>query len=158
MGHSVTLQALPALVQKLCALTLVGAALQLGGCAASSTATATAAPSNRAGNAMVEIKGEAMYRERMMLPADAQFIIQLLDVSKMDAPAVVIAERVNKGAQTPMAFRFEMGRDQFTPGHTYAIGARIMHGDKLLFINTQAYRVDLNSTEAMTILLEKIGR
>lgn len=33
-----------------------------------------------------------------------------------------------------------------------------MLGDKLLFINTQAYHVDLNSTEPMTILLEKVGR
>ncbi|MGL4447195.1 YbaY family lipoprotein [Shewanella sp.] len=144
MSQSLTLNALPALVQKLGGMALLAVTLLLGGCATP--------------NDMIEIKGEAMYRERIALPADAQFIVQLLDVSKMDAPAVVMAERVSQGARTPMPFRFDMGRDQFTPGHTYAIGARIMHGDTLLFINTQAYRVDLNSTEAMTILLEKVGR
>ncbi len=108
-------------------------------------------------NAIVEIKGETLYRERIALPADAKVIVQLLDVSKMDVPAIVMAERVQQGAATPAPFSFAIGSDQFQPGHTYAIGARIMLGDKLLFINTQAYHIDLNSTEPMTILLEKVG-
>ena len=102
-------------------------------------------------------KGETLYRERIALPAEAKVVVQLLDVSKMDVPAIVMAERVQQGAATPTPFSFAIGSDQFQPGHTYAIGARIMLGDKLLFINTQAYHIDLNSTEPMTILLEKVG-
>ncbi|MGL5048876.1 MAG: YbaY family lipoprotein [Shewanella sp.] len=108
-------------------------------------------------NATVEIKGQTLYRERIALPADVKVIVQLLDVSKMDVPAIVMAEREQQGAATPTPFSFVIAKDQFQPGHTYAIGARIMLGDKLLFINTQAYRIDLNSTEAMTVLLEKVG-
>ncbi|MGI1987135.1 YbaY family lipoprotein [Shewanella glacialipiscicola] len=108
-------------------------------------------------NAIVEIKGQALYRERIALPADAKVIVQLLDVSEMDVPAIVMAERVQQGAAIPAPFSFAMGSDQFQPGHSYAIGARIMLGDKLLFINTHAYPIDLNATEPMTILLEKVG-
>lgn len=131
-------------VQKFTAIAFIAVTGLLAGCATP--------------NAIVEIKGEAMYRERIALPSEAKLIVQLLDVSKMDVPAVVMAERVSQGAKTPTPFSFSMGRDQFEAGHTYAIGARIMLADKLLFINTQAYHVDLNSTGSMTIMLEQVGR
>ncbi|PIW62358.1 YbaY family lipoprotein [Shewanella sp. CG12_big_fil_rev_8_21_14_0_65_47_15] len=143
MSQWINLSVLSFVVQKFTAIALIAVTGLLAGCATP--------------NAVVEIKGEAMYRERIALPSEAKLIVQLLDVSKMDVPAIVMAERVSQGAQTPTQFSFTMGRDQFEAGHTYAIGARIMHGDKLLFINTQAYHVDLNSTAAMTIMLEKVG-
>ncbi|HAN28766.1 MAG TPA: hypothetical protein DCP75_13790, partial [Haliea salexigens] len=37
------------------------------------------------------IEGTVLYRERMMLPPDAQLDIQLEDVSRADAPATVLA-------------------------------------------------------------------
>ncbi|ABI39670.1 conserved hypothetical protein [Shewanella sp. MR-4] len=144
MRQGLRISGLTSAWQKLAAIVLLAATTVISGCATP--------------NAIVEIKGEAMYRERIALPVDAKLIVQLLDVSKMDVPAVVMAERVSQGAKTPTPFSFSMGRDQFEAGHTYAIGARIMLGDKLLFINTQAYHVDLNSTEPMKILLEKVGR
>lgn len=129
-------------VVKLAAMPLIAAGM-LAGCATP--------------NAMVNIQGEAFYVERIALPADAKLIVQVLDVSKMDVPAIVMAERVKEGASTPTPFSFSMSSDQFEPGHTYAVGARIMRGDKLLFINTQAYHIDLNSTEPMKVRLEKVG-
>lgn len=143
MSQWLSLRVLIAVVQKFTAIALVAVTALLAGCATP--------------NGVVEIKGEAMYRERIALPSEAQFIFQLLDVSKMDVPAVVMAERVSQGVQIPTQFSFTIGRDQFEAGHTYAVGARIMLGDKLLFINTQTYHIDLNSTEPMTIVLEKIG-
>ena len=143
MSQWLNLSVLISVVQKFTTIALIAVAGLLAGCATP--------------NAVVEIKGEAMYRERIALSSEAKLIVQLLDVSKMDVPAVVMAERVAQGAQTPTQFSFTMGRDQFETGHTYAVGARIMLGDKLLFINTQAYHIDLNATEPMMILLEKIG-
>ncbi|MCT8861801.1 YbaY family lipoprotein [Shewanella xiamenensis] len=144
MTHGLRISGLTSAWQKWAAMVLLTVTTMMTGCATP--------------NAVVEIKGEAMYRERIALPAEAKLIVQLLDVSKMDVPAVVMAERESQGAKTPTPFSFTIGRDQFEAGHTYTIGARIMLGDKLLFINTQAYHVDLNSTEPMTILLEKVGR
>lgn len=71
---------------KLAAMVLLAVTTVISGCATP--------------NAIVEIKGEAMYRERIALPADAKLIVQLLDVSKMDVPAVVMAERESQGAKT----------------------------------------------------------
>ena len=108
--------------------------------------------------AKVEIHGETFYRERIALPSDAILTVQVKDVSKMDVPATVMAEQVTEGASTPAKFSFELGRDQFVEGHTYAIGARITLDGKLLFINTQAYHIDVNSKEPMSVMLEKVGR
>ncbi|MCF1427679.1 MAG: YbaY family lipoprotein [Shewanella sp.] len=109
-------------------------------------------------NATVDIYGEVWYRERIALPPDAVLTVQLKDVSRLDAPAEVIAEMVRDDVSTPATFSFVMARDQLEPGHTYAIGARITLGDQLLFINTQAYNVDLNASEPMSVLLNKVGR
>ncbi|MGS0674463.1 YbaY family lipoprotein [Shewanella sp. 0m-4] len=125
-------------------LPLVVAASMLTGCATS--------------NAVVEIQGEVWYKERMILPEDAVITVQVQDVSLMDAPAVVIAEFERNDVSTPTPFQFLINRDQFEDGHTYTIGARISLDDKLMFINTQAYRIDLDSSEPMSVLVQKVAR
>ncbi len=55
-------------------------------------------------------------------------------------------------------FHFMINRDQFEAGHTYAIGARISLNDKLMFINTQAYKIDIGSAEPMSVMVEKVAR
>lgn len=87
MSQWSNLSVLISAVQKFTAIALIAVTGLLAGCATP--------------NAVVEIKGEAMYRERIALPSEAKLIVQLLDVSKMDVPAIVMAERVSKGAQTP---------------------------------------------------------
>ncbi len=159
MEQTLRLNELTIAMKRFSTLVLIAASAVLAGCAASNSTNATGndAAGGTSGSG-VEIKGEAMYRERIALPADSKLIVQLLDVSRMDAPAVVLAEKVSQGAKSPTPFKFSVSRDSFVAGHTYAVGARVMLADKLLFINTQAYRVDLNSAEPMTIVLEKVGR
>ncbi|MGS0682409.1 YbaY family lipoprotein [Shewanella sp. 125m-7] len=125
-------------------LPLAVAASMLTGCATS--------------NAVVEIQGEVWYKERMMLPEDAVITIQVQDVSLADAPAEVIAEFERNDVSTPTPFQFLINRDQFEDGHTYTIGARISLDDKLMFINTQSYRIDLDSSEPMSVLVQKVAR
>ncbi|MCH1928906.1 YbaY family lipoprotein [Shewanella sp. A25] len=159
MEQGFSMSAASSTLTKWSSMVMLTLATLLSGCAASSTSTKnTVNASSHASGSVVEIKGEAMYRERIALPTEANLIVQLLDVSRMDAPAQVLAEQVNSGAKSPTPFSFMMRADQFVPGHTYAVGARVMLKDKLLFINTQAYHVDPNSTQPMTIVLEKIGR
>lgn len=109
-------------------------------------------------NAGVDIQGEVWYKERMALPQDAVLTVQIKDVSLMDAPAVVIAEIERGDVTTPTPFQFIINRDQFEKGHTYAVGARISLNGQLMFINTQAYKIDLESSEPMSILVQKVGR
>lgn len=125
-------------------LSFVVAAGLLSGCAAS--------------NAVVEIQGEVWYKERIALPAEAVISIKVQDVSLMDTPAVVIAEFERSDISTPTPFQFLINRDQFEVGHTYTVGARISLNDKLIFINKQAYRIDLDSAEPMSVLLQKVAR
>ena len=109
-------------------------------------------------NAMVEIQGEVWYRERIALPSDAVMSIKVQDVSLMDAPAVVIAEFERSDVSTPTPFQFLINADQFEAGHTYTVSARISLDNKLMFINEQAYRIDLDSSEPMSVLLQKVAR
>ncbi|GIU23515.1 MULTISPECIES: YbaY family lipoprotein [unclassified Shewanella] len=125
-------------------LPLAVAASMLTGCATS--------------NAVVEIHGEVWYKERMALPEDAVISVQVQDVSRMDAPAEVIAEFERNDVSTPIPFQFLINRDQFEDGHTYNIGARITLDNKLMFINTQAYRIDLDSSEPMSVLVQRVAR
>ncbi|MCL1051684.1 YbaY family lipoprotein [Shewanella abyssi] len=108
-------------------------------------------------NAMVEIQGEVWYKERLALPAEAVITIKVQDVSLVDAPMVDIAEFERSDVSTPTPFQFLINRDQFEEGHTYTVGAHISLNDKLIFINEQAYRVDLASSEPMSVLLQKVA-
>ena len=108
-------------------------------------------------NAVVEIQGEVWYKERIMLPENAVITVQVQDVSLADAPAEVIAEFERNDVSTPTPFQFLINRDQFEDGHTYSIGARISLDDKLMFINTQSYRIDLDSSKPMSVLVQKVA-
>ncbi|MBV7316803.1 YbaY family lipoprotein [Shewanella sp. NIFS-20-20] len=128
---------------KLCMVPVL-AMLSLGGCATP--------------DAMVEIQGEVWYRERMILPPDAVLTVQVQDISKADVAAEVLAELERNDVTTPAPFSFVIGKDQFEPGHTYSIAARITLNGELMFINTSSYRIDLNSNEPMSVLLNRVGQ
>ncbi len=106
----------------------------------------------------VEINGSVWFRERLALPPESVLTVQVQDVSRMDVAAEVLGEMTVSVQSVPKDFSFVFKRDQFKPGHTYAVGARIRQGDKLLFINTQSYTVDLNQPTGMSVMLEKVGR
>ncbi len=108
-------------------------------------------------NDLVTISGDVMYRERIALPADAVIKVQLNDVSLQDKKAIVMAEMITDNVTTPHQFEFQLARDQFQQGHTYAIGVRIEVDGKLWFINTQSYVVDINGTEPVNVLVNKVG-
>ncbi|WOT04163.1 YbaY family lipoprotein [Shewanella youngdeokensis] len=109
-----------------------------------------------ASNAMVEIHGEVWYKERLALPADAVMTVKLQEVSLRDAPTVVIAQFERGNVSTPTLFQFLLRLDQFKQGHTYTVAASIRLNDQLMFITDQTYRIDLDSVEPMSVLLQKV--
>ncbi|QDF74799.1 MULTISPECIES: YbaY family lipoprotein [Shewanella] len=109
-------------------------------------------------NASVEIQGEVWFKERMALPPEAVLSVQIQDVSKMDAPAVVLAAFDRVDVTTPAPFNFVIPRDQFEAGHRYTVGAKITLDGKLMFINTQSYPIDLGDSSPISVLVQRVGR
>lgn len=61
----------------------------------------------------VTVSGQATYRERIALPAGSVMHVRIEDVSRADAPALVLAEEdyPSNGRQVPLAFSVEVPRD-----------------------------------------------
>jgi putative lipoprotein len=120
----------------LCAM--AGASL-LSGCAMPSSPS----PSGGSAAAALRVSGTVAYRERMALDPAAEVLVQLLDVSRMDAASTVLAEqRIQaNGRQPPFAYELKVDAARIDPRMRYAVSARISRGDQLLFINDTQYSV-----------------
>jgi len=95
------------------------------------------------GGAGAAVTGTVAYRERIALPPTAVIKVQLVDVSRADAPAVVLGEQLIEagGRQVPFAFEIPYDPTRIDQRYTYAVQARIEDGGQLLFINDQRYAV-----------------
>jgi uncharacterized lipoprotein YbaY len=89
------------------------------------------------------LTGTVTYLVRSALPDDAVVRVQLVDVSRADAPATVLAEQeiVTGGQQVPIPFELQYDPAAIDPRFTYAVQARIEIGGQLAFINTTAHQV-----------------
>lgn len=89
-----------------------------------------------------QVKGTAAYRERIALTPDAVFEAMLKDVSKADAPAVVVGSvRIDKPGQVPIRFEIPYDPARIDQSRSYSVRARILVGQRLLFTTDQAYPV-----------------
>ena len=95
------------------------------------------------GTAQLRVTGTVTYRERIALDPAADIVVQLLDVSLMDAPSKVLAEQRIKanGKQVPFAYELKVDAARIDPRMRYAVSARITRGEQLLFINDTQYPV-----------------
>jgi len=120
------------------ALGLLSLVLLLAGCGSTSVVPATGAAT--AGS---KVTGSIAYRERIALPPTATIIVQLVEVSRADAPAVLITEQIITAAGRQVPFEFSLAYDasRIQPSHTYAVQVRIEDGGKLLFISDTVNRV-----------------
>jgi putative lipoprotein len=101
-----------------------------------------AMPENQPGQA-ARVAGSVSYRQRIALPPSARLTVRLLDVSRADAPALVLGEQVIEadGRQVPFAFEIAYDPAEIDDRYSYAIQARIEDGDRLLFISDRHYPV-----------------
>jgi putative lipoprotein len=92
--------------------------------------------------AATRVTGTVTYRERIALPANAVVHVELSDVSREDAAAVVISERDLTGAgQVPIPFALPYDAAAIVPGRDYAVRARINVDGRLMFTTETAVRV-----------------
>ncbi|MCY1202367.1 Type III secretion system lipoprotein chaperone (YscW) [compost metagenome] len=133
-------------------LSAVAGASVLSACAGGSPGT----PAQPAA-APLRVTGTVAYRERIALDPAAEVRVQLLDVSRMDAPSVVLAEQriPANGKQPPFAFELSVDAARIDPRMRYAVAARITRGEQLLFINDTQYSVltQGNGTSANLMLV-----
>ena len=101
------------------------------------------------------IEGTVLYRERMMLPPNAQLDIQLEDVSRADAPATVLATVTQSTATAPpWPFRITYDPARLDSRHRYGLRATVRHNDRLLF--TSNTFVDAFAEPAPEIVLVRV--
>ena len=121
------------------ALAAFGSAMLLVAC------TSTIGPSQSTPQTLqpVRVTGTITWRERMAVPPDADVIVRLQDVSRMDAPAIVLAEQRFKteGRQPPYPFEFAVDAARIDPRMRYTVSARVERHGVLVFINDTSYPV-----------------
>lgn len=84
----------------------------------------------------LSVSGSISYRERIALGPQSILEIKLVDVSRADAPAIVIAEKSITGpGQVPINFELAYDPTSIDQRFTYAVEARISEGGKLVFIS-----------------------
>lgn len=90
------------------------------------------------------VTGTISYRERLALLPGAVITVQLADVSRADAPAIVLATQAIETGTVPgppFAFSIPYTATDIDPAHVYAVMARIEVGGRLRFISDTRYAV-----------------
>lgn len=78
------------------------------------------------------------YRERIALPPDAVLELKLLDVSRADAPAIMISEMSVPIGGVPFDTSLSYEQGEIDTRMTYVVAATISSGDRVLFRTTSA--------------------
>ncbi|MBV0932571.1 META domain-containing protein [Marinobacterium weihaiense] len=112
--------------------------------------------STLSGPASHEVSGQALYRERIMLPPQSHLEVKVQDVSRADAPAEVLATLARGDlAAPPYDFSFTIPAEQIEPGHRYSVRAAIYNQDQLLFTTDQHYPVLAGEDDTQLMLVMK---
>jgi len=87
--------------------------------------------------------GKTDYNERVALPGMAMLRVELMDISGRENRVVTLGEETIwlAGGKLPIDFRIAYDPSRIDPTHVYIVRARIMDGDKELFLNTIPYYV-----------------
>ena len=107
--------------------------------------------------ALESITGTITYLARMALPPQTTIQVRLLDISRADAPAVVIAEEklTLGGKQVPLPFTLNFNPGKIDEKHTYSVSARVTIGTELKFLTDKAYPVLTNGNPSRVDLILK---
>jgi|GEM_PF-2231300 len=104
------------------------------------------------------VTGTVSYLQRIALPPNATLVVKLLDVSKMDVAATVVAKKVYTNiGQVPVKFSLPYTLAQIAGSSTYAVDAEIRYGGKTRWRPKQQYRVITNgSPDIVEIIMTQV--
>ena len=98
-----------------------------------------------ADSAMAElatIEGQATYRERMAVRPGVVLEVELLDISRADAPSERLALiRIKAQGQVPIPFTLHYDPAMIQPNRTYAVTAKLIFEGKVIFRSDTVQRV-----------------
>jgi len=105
------------------------------------------------------VSGTATYSERISLPDGSEFEATLQDVSRADAAAEVIGKvRFDAPAVPPIRFNIPYDPQRIDATHRYAVRARIVHHDRLLFTTDTHYpALTHNAPEKVDVWLRRVS-
>ena len=105
------------------------------------------------------IEGTVWYRERMLLPPEAEVRVTLEDVSRMDVKSELISEtRFKPHDSPPFSFTLSYDPAKIQANHRYALRARIEVNHKLMFISTEHIPAfDRDPDEPLNILVSRVA-
>ncbi len=89
------------------------------------------------------VTGNIVYRQRIALPPNAVVKVRLQDVSRADAPAVLLAEQtiLTNGKQVPIPFSLTYNLSQIQARNTYAVSAQIWVDNQLMWVSPTSNEV-----------------
>lgn len=99
------------------------------------------------------LTGTVTYRERIALDPGAVIEVQLLDVSKADAPAEIIATQTihADGRQAPIPFELTYDPEKIDERFSYIVAARILVDGELRWISQESFPVLTQSNPASDV-------
>jgi putative lipoprotein len=106
-----------------------------------------------------KVTGTVAYRERIALPPDAVVEVVLLDLSRMDVAATILAQQVIvPKQQVPIPFTLGYDPTAIDTRMSYAVRATIKRGDKLLFVTDRNHPVLTRGySESVDLVLVRSG-
>ena len=91
--------------------------------------------------AVASVTGTATYRERMALPPGAVFEAVIEDISKADAPSVVLGRTEVTSIQVPVPFTIAYDPAKLDPRARYSVRTRILVEGRLWFTSDTVHPV-----------------
>lgn len=109
-----------------------------------------------------QVTGTVTYHQRIALPADSVLRVQLLNTSRQDVPATVLAEQVGPAGGTaapPYPFSLDYDPVQIVANNTYAVRASIEVGGQVRYRSTHAYLVltQGHPTTDVEVVVDPVG-
>lgn len=104
------------------------------------------------------IRGEAILREKMVLPTNITFTAILQDVSRADVAAITIGETTVVSAKFPLKFSIDFDKSKIDPRYSYSVRAAIHQGSKLLYTTDTYYPViTRGAIDRVRVILKKVS-
>lgn len=118
------------------------------------------APAPKGATQLQRIDGRISYRQRIALPPDAVAIVDLIDISRADAAAPVIATtRIpTQGRQVPIDFSLDYDPVRILPNMRYALRARITNAAGTLMWTTDTAFPLSFAGEPVELMMVQAGR
>ena len=111
------------------------------------------------GTGTAAVSGTIVLPTQRTLPANSSVRVLLVDITRPNAPAVIIGEQtITQPRQSPFPFSITYDPNRITAQGTYIIIARVIEGGRVTYYNTRSYAVITQGrpTTNVTVLVDPV--